>query len=64
MYLSILFKLVILTFAPIVPLNPKVTRPDPKKNLWTFCCDGWKSMYSFGAEYYAAKTCLVNAKPL
>jgi len=39
-----LFKILVVTFAPL-PVNPKLTRPDPKKNFWTFACDEWKSPY-------------------
>ena len=47
----LLLKLVVLTFVPL-PLNPKLTRPDPKKNLWTFACDGWKSPYQLAKVFY------------
>jgi hypothetical protein len=52
----ILLKIVALTFVPL-PVNPKVTRPDPKKNFWTFTCDEWKSPYQLAKLHYIeAKT--------
>jgi hypothetical protein len=43
--------LLILTFVPL-PVNPKLTRPDPKKNFWTFACDEWKSPYQLARWRY------------
>lgn len=48
----LLLKLVALTFVPL-PVNPKLTRPDPKKNFWTFACDEWKSPYQIAKVFYA-----------
>jgi len=48
----LLFKLVVLTFVPM-PVNPKLTRPDKTKNLWTFTCDEWKSVYQLGKLHYS-----------
>ena len=42
--LWILFKMFVLTFVPL-PIHPKVTRPDPTRNVWTFTCDGFKSPF-------------------
>jgi hypothetical protein len=47
----ILFKMVVLSFVPL-PLNPKLTRPDPTKNLWTFTCDEWRSVYQLAKLHY------------
>lgn len=50
MYWTIL-KLVFMTFVPL-PVHPKLTRPDPKKNFWTFTCDEFKSAYQLAREFY------------
>ena len=50
----ILFKLIVLSFVPL-PLNPKLTRPDPNKNFWTFECDGFKSCYEAAKVLYVSK---------
>lgn len=47
----ILFKIVVMAFVPI-PINPKVTRPDPKKNFWTFQCDGFTSCFNTAKIFY------------
>jgi hypothetical protein len=47
----LLLKLVLVTFVPI-PINPKLTRPDPKKNLWTFACDGFTSCFETAKIFY------------
>ena len=47
----ILLKLVFLTFVPL-PINPKVTRPDPQKLFWTFTCDEFKSPYQLARMFY------------
>jgi len=47
----LLFKVVVLTFAPL-PLNPKLTRPDPTKNFWTFECDGFTSCFDTAKIFY------------
>ena len=47
----LLLKLVFLTFVPL-PINPKVTRPDPKKLFWTFTCDEFKSPYQLARMFY------------
>lgn len=44
-------KLVVLIFVPL-PIDPKLTRPDPKKNLWTFTCDAWMSPYQLAKVAY------------
>jgi hypothetical protein len=46
-----LFKIVVLTFVPL-PVNPKITRPDPKKNFWNFSCDEFKSSYQIMKMFY------------
>jgi hypothetical protein len=43
-----LFKLIIFTFAPYIPVNPKIRRPDPTKNLWTLECTRFESVYQAG----------------
>jgi hypothetical protein len=43
-----LVKIVLLSLYPCIPVNPKITRPDPGKNVWTFCCDGWTSFWQLG----------------
>ena len=47
----LLFKIVVLTFVPL-PLNPKLTRPDPKKNFWTFECTGFTSCFETAKIFY------------
>ena len=47
----LLLKLVFLTFVPL-PINPKVTRPDPKKLFWTFTCYEFKSAYQLARIAY------------
>ena len=49
--LWILFKLVLFTFVPL-PIHPKITRPDPKKNFWTFTCDEFKSPFQIARKFY------------
>ena len=51
-----LFKLIVLTFVPYIPVNPKIRRPDPTKNLWTLECTGFVSQLKrFYTESPAAK---------
>ena len=45
----LLLKLVVLSFVPL-PINPKLTRPDPTKNFWTFACDEWRSPYQLAVS--------------
>lgn len=47
----ILFKMVVLSFVPL-PVNPKLTRPDPKKNFWTFECDDFTSGFKVAKVFY------------
>jgi hypothetical protein len=47
----LLLKLTLLTFVPL-PVNPKLTRPDPIKNFWTFECEKWISPYQMAVMYY------------
>jgi hypothetical protein len=44
-------KLFILSIAPI-PINPKLSRPDPVKNSWVFECDGFTSGYQIAKAKY------------
>ena len=46
-----LLKILALTFLPL-PIHPKLTRPDPKKNFWTFECDEFKSPYELAKLVY------------
>ena len=46
-----LLKLVLAAFVPL-PVNPKLTRPDPKKNLWTFECDAFTSCFKVARIFY------------
>ena len=47
----ILLKLMFMTFVPL-PVNPKVTRPDPKRLFWTFTCDEFKSAFQLAKVFY------------
>jgi len=47
----LVFKMVVLSFLPI-PVNPKLTRPDSKKNFWTFECDGFTSCFQVAKVFY------------
>jgi hypothetical protein len=47
----ILFKIIVLAFVPL-PIHPKITRPDPKKNFWNFSCDEFKSPYQLAKVFY------------
>lgn len=49
----VLFKLVVMTFVPL-PINPKVSRPDPAKLVWMFECDEFKSPYQIAKIFYTA----------
>ena len=48
---QLLFKIIFMSFTPL-PINPKLTRPDPTKNYWTFTCDGWRSPYHIAQLHY------------
>jgi hypothetical protein len=48
----LLFKMVVLTFVPL-PLNPKITRPDPNKHFWTFECTGFTSCFKTFKIFYS-----------
>lgn len=56
--LWVFLKCVTLFFIPL-PVDPKLTRPNPTKNLWTFECSEWKSGFQhfkiFYTETWAAK---------
>jgi hypothetical protein len=47
----LLFKMFVMSMLPM-PINPKLTRPNPKKNFWTFTCDEWRSPYQLAVMYY------------
>jgi len=51
--LWILFKMFVLTFAPL-PIHPKITRPDPKRNVWMFSCDEFKSPFQLISAFYTS----------
>ena len=46
-----LFKILFATFVPL-PINPRLKRPDPSKNLWTFECDGFTSCFEAAKIFY------------
>lgn len=43
--------ILVLTFVPL-PIRPKLVRPDPTKNFWTFECDGFISCYQQAKVFY------------
>ena len=43
-FLWTFLKIVALAFVP-VPVYPRLNRPDPAKNLWTFECSGFTSVF-------------------
>jgi len=45
-------KILALALLPL-PINPKVTRPDPKKLFWTFTCDEFKTTYQMVKTFYS-----------
>jgi hypothetical protein len=47
-----LLKVIILTFAPVVPIGAKFTRVDPGKHEWIFSIREWKSPYELAHEVY------------
>ena len=53
-----LFRIFLSVFVPL-PINPRLKRPDPSKNFWTFECDGFVSCFNaakvFYTDTYAAK---------
>jgi hypothetical protein len=50
MYLKLVC-LVLSIFVPL-PLYPRVKRPDPTKNFWTFECEGFSSCYTAAKMFY------------
>jgi hypothetical protein len=46
-----IIKLFALSLVPL-PINPKITRPDPKKLFWTFTCDEFKSAFQISKIFY------------
>ena len=50
MYWTI-FKIVFVTLVPL-PVNPRLKRPDPTKNMWTFECDGFTSCFEEAKIFY------------
>lgn len=46
-----LFKIVFAVFVPL-PINPRIKRPDPVKNVWTFECDGFASCFETSKVFY------------
>ena len=47
----ILLKLTVLSFVPL-PINPRIKRPYPTKNFWTFECDGFTSCFHTAKVFY------------
>ena len=47
-----LLKIVFLTFVPLVPINPKLTRPDPAKNSWVFECESFTSCFDLAKTFH------------
>lgn len=47
-----LLKIAVLTFVPLVPINPKLTRPDPAKNAWVFECESFTSCFDVARIFY------------
>jgi hypothetical protein len=47
-----LFKIFFLTFAPIVPINPKIRRQDLSKNAWIIECTGFESVSQIVKQIY------------
>jgi hypothetical protein len=39
-----LFQILFWTFAPIIPINPKIRRQDVSKNAWIVECSGFESV--------------------
>ena len=48
-----LFQIIVFTFVPL-PIHPKIKRPDPTKNLWTFECEGFTSCYDLAKVFYTS----------
>jgi len=40
-----IFNTLVLALSPIVPVNPRLKRPNPAKNFWTFECDSFTSAW-------------------
>jgi hypothetical protein len=56
-----LLKIAVLTFVPLVPINPKLTRPDPAKNAWVFECESFTSCFDLAKAFHRESA---NAKKL
>lgn len=54
-----ILKLIAVSFVPL-PIHPKLTRPDPKKNFWTFACDEFKSPYQLIRKFYTQSNFKIN----
>ena len=46
-----IFEIIFLTFVPL-PINPRLKRPDPAKNMWTFECDGFTTCFQEAKIFY------------
>jgi hypothetical protein len=47
-----LFQLIFWTFAPVIPVNPKIRRQDLSKNSWIVECSGFESFSQFIKQIY------------
>jgi hypothetical protein len=58
-----LFQIIVFTFVPL-PIQPKIKRPDPTKNLWTFECEGFTSCYELSKLFYTSTIAAEQLKNL
>jgi hypothetical protein len=70
-YLFAVLKIVALTFVPF-PVYPRLNRPDPAKNFWTFECSGFTSLFReaqpvveklFGKSWTTINACRTDQAP-
>jgi hypothetical protein len=47
-----LLQIMFWTFAPIVPVNPKIRRQDVSKNAWIVECSGFESVSQIIKQFY------------
>jgi hypothetical protein len=47
-----LFQVLVVTFAPVLPIGAKWTRVDPGKHEWIFSIREWKSPFELAREVY------------
>lgn len=48
---STIARFIMASFLPL-PLNPRLKRPDPTKNFWTFECDDFTTVYQALKNWY------------